>query len=185
MGAIEAGFTHVPVIIEEHLTEAQRRAYVIADNKLNDESDFDRKILAEELIDLDALGYDILNTGFDRLEVDDLLADYLEEEGDEEDELPTPTPGKATPIISGPGDIWVMGRHRLLCGSSNKPENIETLIQGDAPDLVIISTPIEEVNNVDYKRLQKAYKDAGLFLFMANHFKDLPAGNEYIVGKGS
>ena len=181
LGAIENGFTDVPVIIADHLTEDQARAYVIADNKLTDESQFDEKILAEELLDLDALGYDILKTGFDQLEVDDLLADYINDDSDDEDEPPPPKPSKAAPVVSGPGDIWVLGRHRLLCGSSNKQENIETLVQGESPDLVVISTPIEEVNNIDVKGLQKTYKDAALFLFLANHFKGLPAGNEYIV----
>jgi len=181
LGAIENGYTDIPVIVADHLSEDQARAYVIADNKLTDESSFDDKILIKELIDLNDKGFNLLLTGFDQLEVDDLLADYLDEQDEDDSEPPAPTPSKAGPVISGPGDIWVMGRHRLLCGSSNKQENIETLVQGDAPDLVIVSTPIEEVNNVDVKALQKTYKAAGLFLFLAHHFKNLPAGNEYIV----
>jgi len=181
LGAIENGYTDIPVIIADHLSETQARAYVITDNKLSDEAGTNEKILIDELIDLESLGYDIIKTGFDQLEIDDLLADYHIDDAEDESEPPAPTPSKSGPVVSGPGNIWVMGRHRLLCGSSNKAGNIEMLVQGDAPDLVIISTPIEEINNLDIVGLQKTYKSSGLFLFQANHFKNLPAGNEYIV----
>lgn len=144
-GRVEAakllGLVSVPTIRLEHLTEAQKRAYILADNKLAEKADWDREILAIELqnlMELD-LDFDISATGFELPEIDVLI-----------DELNAP-PAKADPAdevprVEGPpvtrlGDIWQIGPHRLICGDSTTPETYGSLLAGEKAQLVFTDPP--------------------------------------------
>ena len=108
LAARELGMTTVPVIELTHLTEAQKRAYVIADNRLALDAGWDEDLLAEELKALEGLDFNLELTGFDLDELHDLLEDETIEE------VPAPEPPEDP--VSRPGDLWVLGNHRLLCG---------------------------------------------------------------------
>ena len=132
-GRLEAarleGLTHVPVVRFGHLTAAQKRSYVIADNKLAEQAGWDREILAielGELIDLmPAEGFDVSLTGFEAPEIDLLLADMAASRPEAEDILPA-LPRNPT---TRRGDLWRLGKHRLLCGDAREAADFARLIR--------------------------------------------------------
>src|SRR6056297_2696932 len=109
MAARKLGLAEVPVIELGHLSEAQKRAYILADNRLAEEAGWDRELLALELGELDELGMDLGEIGFEGAELDALLNHG---EGDPREEE---TPEPPTQPVSRPGDLWCLGPHRLLC----------------------------------------------------------------------
>ena len=129
------GMDSVPVVILDHLTEAQRRAYILADNKLALNAGWDDETLAAELHALNAEGYDLDLIGFSAEELDALMAP-LDDEGDGgagegEDEIPEPP---ADPVTR-PGDLWILGKHRLLCGDSTILADVEKVLGGTPADM--------------------------------------------------
>ena len=129
------GMAQVPVIELTHLTEAQKRAYILADNRLAEQAGWDRDLLSLELADLDALGIDLGELGFDGAELDALLdhgsADPREEE----------TPEPPADPVSRPGDLWCLGPHRLICGDATDPATVERLLDGVRPHLCVSDPP--------------------------------------------
>jgi DNA modification methylase len=114
LAARKLGLVEVPVVVLDHLNEAQRRAYVLADNKLALNAGWDEALLAEELREIQALGLDLATVGFSASEVEALFAEPEEPEtaaGEDED-----IPEAPVEAVSKPGDIWLIGRHRLICG---------------------------------------------------------------------
>ena len=144
-GRLEAarleGLTHVPIIRFDHLTEAQKRAYVIADNKIAEQAGWDREILAielGELIDLlPAEGFDVSLTGFETAEIDLLLADMAASRPEPEDILP-PLPRNP---ITRRGDLWLLGKHRLLCGDAREAGDFARLMEGASAAAVFCDPP--------------------------------------------
>lgn len=118
-GAKLLGMDTVPTILLEHLTEEQKKAYIIADNRLAEKAGWDKEILALELqglmkIDLD---FDLTITGFDMPEVD-IMIQELSEENTEEDDIPDVDEG--IPPVTQKGDLWQLGEHFIYCGDSLK-----------------------------------------------------------------
>ena len=141
LAARKLKISSVPVIELSGLTGAQRRAYILADNKLALNAGWDEALLAAEVADLAALGVDLELAGFDAGEVEALLA-----QGDRpsfEDEAPEVP---ATPV-SRPGDLWMLGFHRLLCGDATRPQDIQTALGDRLADMVFTDPPY----NVDYR----------------------------------
>ena len=126
------GLTEAPVIVLGHLTDGQRRAYRIADNKLTELGEWDEAILSEELQLLAAEDFDLSLIGFDDGELDALLSGLGEETDTEgEDEVPEPQEDP----VSRPGDLWVLGNHRLLCGDATVVTDVEKLLGDKKADL--------------------------------------------------
>ena len=139
LAATQLGLTEAPVIVLGHLTEAQRRAYRIADNKLTELGTWNEALLSAELNDLLAEDYDLSLIGFDDGELQALLACDGETEGGAhkaEDDVPEPPEDP----ITRPGDLWVLGKHRLLCGDSTVATDVERVLNGVKP-LLLISDP--------------------------------------------
>lgn len=125
----------VPTIELIGLSEAQKKAYVIADNKLALNSEWDEALLQIEIEGLKELDFDIDLLGFNEGELDDLLPEI---QGlIDEDEVPEP-PEDA---ISKRGDIWLLGNHRVMCGDSTNAEDVETLMEGNKVDMVFTDPP--------------------------------------------
>jgi len=133
LAARELEMTTVPVIELSHLTEAQKRAYVIADNRLALDAGWDEDLLAEELKALEDLDFNLELTGFDLDELGDLL--------DEEDTEEIPAPEPPEEPVSQKGDLWVLGNHRLLCGDSSDPDSVDRLLGGEKIHLVNTDPP--------------------------------------------
>lgn len=135
MAARQLGMTKVPVIELAHLTEAQRKAYILADNKLAEQAGWDKDLLAIEVADLTALGVDLTGIGFDATEIDALLGRTAPDP--REDEAPEPP---ITPV-SRPGDLWMMNGHRLLCGDATRADDVCRLIGNVRPHLMVTDPP--------------------------------------------
>jgi DNA modification methylase len=133
LAARELGMATVPVIELSHLTEAQKRAYIIADNRLALDAGWDEDLLAEELKALEDLDFNLTLTGFDLDQLHDLLEDETAEE------VPAPEPPEDP--VSRPGDLWILGDHRLLCGDSSDPATVDRLLAGAPIHLVNTDPP--------------------------------------------
>jgi len=134
------GFSEVPVVRLEDMTEAQIRAYVIADNKLAENAGWDRNLLALELQYLSDLGLDDLDiTGFELPEIEVLMSELTGADSDgSADEVIEPTPG---PAITRVGDVWRIGDHRLVCGDSARPETYQVLLADKRAQMVFSDPP--------------------------------------------
>jgi len=137
LAARKLGLSEVPCIRLDHLTEAQKRAYVIADNRLALNSGWDTEMLKVEFADLQELGFDLELTGFDLDEIKELLAPVGTEGLTDPDDAP-PLPENPR---TRPGDIWVMGKHRLLCGDSTSVSDLEKLTDGQLVDMWLTDPP--------------------------------------------
>ncbi|MCK4415116.1 MAG: site-specific DNA-methyltransferase [Candidatus Eisenbacteria sp.] len=133
LAAQELGMKTVPVIELPHLTEAQKRAYVIADNRLALDAGWDEDLLAEELKALEDLDFNLELTGFDLDELHGLLEDETAEE------VAAPEPPEDP--VTQPGDLWILGDHRLLCGDSSDPAAVDRLLGGAQVHLVNTDPP--------------------------------------------
>jgi len=140
MAAQRIGLPVVPAIRLAHLSEAQRRAYVIADNQLALQAGWDTDILALELGELQADGFDLALTGFD---ADELAGLLLAEEEAPTEGLTTDdeTPDVMAKAVSTTGDVWKLGKHRVMCGDSTRLGAIESLMDGEKADLTFTSPP--------------------------------------------
>ena len=139
------GLAKVPVHVAKGLTESQRKAYRIADNKLNDLAAWDDEMLALELVDLQNESYDLTLTGFDPAELAKMLNPPTILEGADLDEVPSP-PKVA---ITKPGDLITLGRHRLLCGDSRDFGTVEKLIDGRKINVAFTSPPYASQRKYD------------------------------------
>ncbi len=136
MAAKKLGITEVPCIELSHLTEAQRRAYVIADNKLALNAGWDDEMLRVEFQELQDLGFDVELTGFSMDEINALTVEEVEGLTDE-DAVPE---APETPI-SVRGDVWLLGNHRLMCGDSTSIDAVENLLEGNRAQMVHTDPP--------------------------------------------
>jgi ParB-like chromosome segregation protein Spo0J len=119
------GLHEVPCIVLSHLTPTQRRAYVLADNKLALNAGWDLEMLSLEIGELGEAGFDLNLTGFDEFELGELFAERTQGRTDPDD-APEPP---AHPVAE-PGDLWVLGRHRSLCGDSTVATDVERVLGG-------------------------------------------------------
>ncbi len=144
LAAQRLGLPEVPVMVASGWSEAQKRAYVIADNKLALNAGWDPELLPVELGDLKGLGFDLSLTGFGELELGKLL---LDEPGGDLDHAPAP------PVVpvSQPGDLWICGEHRVLCGDATVRADIDRLLGEELADMTFTDPPY----NVDYANSAK------------------------------
>jgi DNA modification methylase len=143
------GLAEVPVVVLDHLTPTQRRALIIADNRIAENSGWDPELLRLEIDALRDDAFDLSLTGFDSEALEDLFeGDEPEQTGQtDDDQIPEV---QETPI-SQPGDVWLLGPHRLLCGDATKPESYDLLLQGQPVDLIWSDPPY----NVNYANSAK------------------------------
>ena len=136
--ARKLGLAEVPVIKLSHLSDTQRKAYVLADNRLALNAGWDNDLLKLELIELKAGDVDLEMLGFSVEELDGLLNALEPTEGlTDEDAVPEPPPEP----ITKPGDIWILGKHRLMCGDSTSVDAVDKLMQGQKADMVFTDPP--------------------------------------------
>jgi DNA modification methylase len=143
MAARKLAITDVPSIRLTHLTDAQKKAYVIADNKLALNAGWDDEMLAVELTDLKDMGFDLDLTGFSTDEIEALLAPTGTEGLTDEDAVPEVPEAPVTVL----GDVWLLGKHRVMCGDSTSIDAVEKLMDGQKADMVFTDPPY----NIDYQ----------------------------------
>ncbi len=142
IAAQKLNMKEVPVIYLKHLNETQRKALVIADNKIAENAGWDEELLKVELKELLANDFDVNLLGFSNTELDDLLHGFEESEEIRSEEIPEPEDYPVSKV----GDLWLLGNHRLLCGDATCEQDIKTLMKGELADMVFTDPPY----NVNY-----------------------------------
>lgn len=147
LAAQRLGLAEVPVMVATGWTEAQRRAYVLADNKLALNAGWDTDLLKLELSDLKEVGADLDLIGFSDAELEVLLAPAGTQGLTDPDETPEP------PVdpVSGPGDVWQLGRHRIICGDSTDALVVEKLLGDVRPHLMVTDPPYGVEYDADWR----------------------------------
>ena len=144
-GRVEAarqlGRATVPVVRLSHLSETELRAYVIADNKLALNAGWDQQLLAIELQGLIDLGFEVTLTGFSVAEIDLTLDAAREAEADSARAPEDDIPAMAKEAVTRPGDLWILGRHSLICGDARNAADYERVLRGRAADLLFTDPP--------------------------------------------
>ena len=137
MAAKKLGMAEVPAVEASHLTDAQRRAYIIADNKLALNAGWDDEMLRVEFAELTDLGFDLDLTGFSLDEIDALQIEEIPPGLTDEDAVPE------VPVqpVTVEGDVWLLGRHRLMCGDSTSIDAVDRLMDGQKADMVFTDPP--------------------------------------------
>ena len=135
--AVQLGMSEVPVIVLGHLSETQRRALVLADNQLTLNAVWDETMLRAELAALQAERFDLNLTGFDEQELNRLLAAEDPEALADPDE----PPALSVAPVSRPGDLWVLGEHRLLCGDATDRDAVDAVMGGQAAAMIFTDPP--------------------------------------------
>lgn len=137
------GISEVPCVFADHLTDAQKKAYILADNRMALDADWDEELLKIEIENLQAENFDIGLTGFEEKELANLFetdSDAKEDDFNVDEEL-------QQPCITQAGDIWLLGNHRLICGDSTKEETYTALMDGKKANLTVTDPPY----NVNYE----------------------------------
>lgn len=148
LAARKLGMTDVPVVPMEHLTDIQRKALILADNKIGENASWDDALLGLELAELQAAGFDLDITGFTPEEWDKLIAGDIGNDGlTDDDQVPEVT----ETAITQTGDIWLMGEHKVLCGDATKAEDYKRLLDDELVDMTFTDPPY----NVNYANTAK------------------------------
>lgn len=168
--ALKLGLKKVPCVKENHLTETQKRAYIIADNKLSLNAGWDNELLAVELSELEGADFNLDLLGFDEAELSSIFdadKDVNEDDFDVEKEL-------EEPCFSKTGDMWTLGKHRIICGDATKLETYKTLLENTKVNLVVTDPPY----NVNYEGAAGKIKNDNMendkfYQFLFNSFVNM------------
>lgn len=145
LAARRLGFSEIPVVVLNHLSDAQKQAFRIADNQLALGSSWDEALLRTELARLQEMSFDIGLLGFAERELEDLLGDLRRQMGTGDEHLVPELPREA---VNCPGDLWEMQGHRLLCGDAVERAALERLMEGEQANLIFTDPPY----NVNYEQ---------------------------------
>lgn len=184
IAAREEGIEKIPCVFADHLTEAQKKAYILADNRMALDAGWDEELLRVEIEALQAEAFDVSLTGFDEKEITDLFKDTQEEVKDDDYDL-TAALEKAAFVKKG--DLWVVGRHRLLCGDATKAEDVDKLCDGKRVNLILTDPPY----GVSFKSASgltiqnDSMKNEEFYSFLLAAFKNMvshlePGGSAYV-----
>ena len=149
LAARKLGMSDVPVVTLDHLTDTQRRALILADNKIGENASWEDELLGLELAELKDAGFDLALTGFSPEEWDALIAggETSDDGLTDDDAVPEVTENP----ISRTGDIWLLGEHKLICGDATKPEDYQALLGDELVDMTFTDPPY----NVNYANTAK------------------------------
>jgi DNA modification methylase len=136
LAARKLGLTQIPTMVAKGWSEAQKKAYVIADNKLALNAGWDLELLAVELGDLQGFDFDLMLTGFSDEELSKLLTEKTEGLTD-----PDAVPEAPIDPVAKPGDVWLLGKHRLVCGDSTDVHTVAKALNGVSPHLMVTDPP--------------------------------------------
>ena len=165
------GITEVPCVFAEHLTEAQKKAYIIADNRMSEDAGWDDELLKVEMEALQDMGFDLSMTGFDTDELDELFKNEDDSEVKDDDFDLTAALEKASFVELG--DIWTVGKHRLMCGDATSADDVNALM-GDTKANLILTDPPYGVSFKSASGLtiqNDSIKDEEFYTFLLNAFQ--------------
>jgi DNA modification methylase len=166
------GLKQVPCIKENYLTPAQRKAYVIADNRLALDSGWDEELLAVELEGLSDLGFDLSLTGFDEKELSNL---FKSDEAEIEDDDYDLTEALEKAAFVEYGDRWIVGRHVLVCGDATNPDDVNKLMDGKRANLLLTDPPygVSFTSSSGLKIKNDSLKNEEFYQFLLKAFKNM------------
>lgn len=177
MAAREEGIGAVPCVFVDHLTEAQKKAYIIADNRMALDAGWDEEILKVEIEALQAEAFDISLTGFGEDEIADLFG---KDEGDVEDDDYDLTAALEKAAFVEKGDVWIVGRHRLVCGDATNENDVATLMDGKRANLIVTDPPygvsFKSTSGLTIKN--DSMKDEEFYNFLYKSFANMVAHTE-------
>lgn len=170
MAAQAEGIAEVPCVLVDHLTDAQKKAYIIADNKLALDADWDEELLRLEIESLKEMDFDVSFTGFDDVELDEMFhTDFdavQEDDFDIDAELDKPCLAKT-------GDIWTLGKHKIICGDSTQAETYQKLLGDTKVNLVCTDPPyFVNLDSTSGKIKNDDLSDAEGYKFLMNAFSN-------------
>lgn len=184
MAAREEGIGEVPCVFVDHLTEAQKKAYILADNRMAMDAGWDEELLRVEIEALQGADFDVGLTGFDDKEIADLFKTDSDKVEDDDFDL-TAALEKASFVEEG--DVWVVGKHRLICGDATNPDHVAKLMDGKRANLILTDPPYgvsfksksgltiknDSMKNEEFYEFLKS-----AFVNMAAHLE--PGGSAYV-----
>lgn len=136
LAAEKLGIDEIPTVLIDHLDDAERRTFILADNRIADNAGWNDELLALEMADLSELEIDVALTGFTAAEINKLLSSNLEPDPGED-----VTPELSEIPVSRPGDLWLLGDHRVLCGDATDERQVNRLLDGAVPNLMVTDPP--------------------------------------------
>lgn len=174
MAAREEGISEVPCVFVDHLTEAQKKAYIIADNRMALDAGWDEELLKVEIEALQAEAFDISLTGFGDDELSDLFGKDKDTIEDDDYDL-TAALEKAAFVEKG--DVWVVGRHRLVCGDATSAEDVALLMDGKKANLIVTDPPygVSFKSNSGLTIKNDSMKDEEFYNFLHKSFENMVA----------
>lgn len=177
MAAKAEGIKEVPCVFVDHLTEAQKKAYILADNRMALDAGWDEELLRVELQELEGLNFDLGLTGFDEKELADFFADEKAEVEDDDYDL-TEALEKASFVERG--DVWVVGRHRLVCGDATNEADVNLLMDGKKANLILTDPPygVSFTSSSGLKIQNDSLKNEEFYNFLLAAFKNMVAHAE-------
>ena len=171
MAARAENIEQVPCVFVDHLTEAQKKAYILADNRFALDAGWDEDMLRVEMEALQGMDFDISLTGFDEAEITDLLS--LDDGEAQEDDFDEDAALQAEPFVKT-GDLWLLGKHRLLCADSTKPEDVKLLMDGKKANVCITDPPYacNYTGGTGMKIMNDNLKGEEFYQFLLSAFKN-------------
>lgn len=139
MASKEEGIDKVPCVFVDYLTDAQKKAYILADNRMALDADWDEELLKVEIESLQGADFDLNLTGFDEAELMDIFGDDNQSRAKDDDFDLTAALEKASFVEKG--DVWTVGRHRLMCGDATSSEDVSTLMGNTKANLILTDPP--------------------------------------------
>lgn len=171
LAAKEENIEQVPCVFVDYLTEAQKKAYILADNRFALDAGWDEDMLRVEMEALQDMDFDISLTGFDEAEIADLFA--ADDNEAQEDDFDEDAALQAEPFVKA-GDLWLLGRHRLLCADSTKAEYVKLLMDGKKANVCITDPPYacNYTGGTGMKILNDNLKGEEFYQFLLSAFKN-------------
>ena len=184
IAAREEGITEVPCVFVDHLTDSQKKAYILADNRMALDAGWDEELLRVEIESLQAENFDVGLTGFDDKEIADLFKTENEQVEDDDFDLSAALEKAA---FVEEGDVWVVGKHRLVCGDATNPEDVNKLMDGKRANLIVTDPPygVSFKSSSGLTIQNDSMKNEEFYQFLKNAFTNMaahlePGGDAYV-----
>ena len=173
LAAKEEGITEVPCVFVDYLTEAQKKAYILADNRMAMDAGWDEELLRVEIEALQGEAFDVSLTGFDEKELADLFKDGNDSDAEDDDYDLSAALEKAAFVKRG--DIWTVGRHRLMCGDATSAEDVAALMDGRKANLILTDPPygVSFKSSSGLTIQNDSMKDEEFYHFLLDSFKNM------------
>ena len=173
LAAKEEGITEVPCVFVDYLTEAQKKAYILADNRMAMDAGWDEELLRVEIEALQGEAFDVSLTGFDEKELADLFKDGSDSDAEDDDYDLSAALEKAAFVKRG--DIWTVGRHQLMCGDATSAEDVAALMDGRKANLILTDPPygVSFKSSSGLTIQNDSMKDEEFYRFLLASFKNM------------